>query len=219
MEMQEMASSNEAFFSLESNMSYPNEWEPQNKNLELKLLERHSQEWSKVAQKFHDTLPLKYIVKIERIQNIWLWEKYYQHCDRMKRKCGGEVNEKQLFHGTRNTPPSSIYMDEEGFDMRFSRTGMWGIGNYFAVKASYSDMYAHCLSDGTHQMFLAKVLTGKSIELPPDDTLRVPPIIQPSVEGNLRYDTVNGETKGSKVYVTYSNDKAYPFYLISYNNS
>ena len=216
MEMQEMASTNEASFSLESIVSYPNEWEPQNINLDLKQLERHSKEWSEVAQKFHATLPQKCIVKIERIQNIWLWDKYYKHCDRMKIKCGGEVIEKQLFHGTRNTPPSSIYNNEEGFDMRFGSAGMWGIGNYFAVKASYSDMYAHCLSDGTHQMFLAKVLTGKSIELPSDDTLRMPPIIQPSVEGNFRYDTVNGETQGSQVYITYSNDKAYPFYLISY---
>ena len=217
--MQEMASTKEVCFSLESNMSYPNEWEPQNKNLELMQLERHSKEWSKVAQKFHATLPQKYIVKIERIQNKWLWEKYHQHCDRMKRKCGGEINEMLLFHGTRNTPPSSIYKDEEGFDMRFGRTGMWGVGNYFAVKASYSDNYAHYLSDGTHQMFLAKVLTGKSIQLPSDETLRVPPIIQPAVEGNLRYDTVNGETMGSRVYITYSNDKAYPFYLISYSST
>ena len=204
-----------------SNMSYPNEWEPQNKNIELKVLKKHSEEWSKVSRKFHATLPQKYIVKIERIQNIWLWEKYYQHRDRMKRKNDGKINEKLLFHGTRDTSPSSIYKDEVGFDMRFCNAGMWGIGNYFAEKASYSDKYAHRLPDDIHQMFLAKVLTGISIELPPNKELRMPPIMETDseMEGNFRYNTVNGETKGSRVYITYDNDQAYPFYLISYNNS
>ena len=100
-EMQEMASNNEVSF----NVSYPNEWEAQNEDIELKLLPRHSKEWSKVSQKFHATLPRKYIVKIERIQNKWLWEKYYQHCHRMKRKNDGEINEQLLFHGTRKPSP------------------------------------------------------------------------------------------------------------------
>ena len=205
--MQELAS---------TSVVYPKEWETQNETLELKVLERHCNEWSEVAQKFRATLPQKYIVKIERIQNKWLWEKYYQHRDRMKRKNDGVINEKLLFHGTRNTLPSTIYQDEEGFDMRFGRVGMWGNGNYFAVNASYSDDYAHRLPDGTQQMFLAKVLTGRSTELQPDNKIRLPPVIQPAVKGNLRYDTVNGETNGSRVYIAYSNDKAYPFYLISY---
>ena len=203
-EMQELAS---------TSVVYPKEWETQIETLELKVLERHCDEWSEVAQKFHATLPQNYIVKIERIQNKWLWEKYYQHRDRMKRKNHGVINEMLLFHGTRNTLPNTIYQDEEGFDTRFGRAGMWGNGNYFAVNASYSNDYAHCSLNGTRQMFLVKVLTGRSIKLEPDNTLRIPPIVQ----GNLRYDTVNGETNGSQVYIAYSNDKAYPFYLISYN--
>jgi len=100
--------------------------------------------------------------------------------------------------------------------MRFGRAGMWGNGNYFAVNASYSDNYAYSSSDGTKQMFLAKVLTGRSIKLKSDKSLRMPPVINPSVKGNMRYDTVNGYTNGSEVFIAYSNDKAYPFYLISY---
>ena len=195
--------------------SYPEEWVTQDDELELKLLTNGSTEWSKVSQLFHATLPLKTIVRIERIQNRWLWEKYYQHSERMKRKNEGLINEMLLFHGSRNTPPSDIYQHEEGFDMRFGRAGMWGNGNYFAVKASYSHRYAYSLSDGTQQVFLAKVLTGLSIDLDPDSNLRMPPI-KPGVKGNMRYDTVTGSTHGSQVYIAYSNDKAYPFYLISY---
>lgn len=31
----------------------------------------------------------------------------------------------------------------QGFDMRYSRDGMWGHANYFAVNSSYSNAYAH----------------------------------------------------------------------------
>ena len=196
--------------------SYPDEWVPQNKEIELIQLLRDSTEWLKVSQLFCATLPSKDIVKIERIQNKWLWEKYYQHSERMKRKNEGVINEMLLFHGTKVTQPSDIYQHEEGFDMRFGRAGMWGNGNYFAVKADYSDNYAYHLSDGTKQMFLAKVLTGLSVELQPDSKLRLPPVIKSEVKGNMRYDTVTGHTHGSQVFIAYSNDKAYPFYLISY---
>ena len=194
---------------------YPVEWEPQNDELELKQLESGNPEWSKVSQQFQTTLSSATVVKIERVQNKWLWEKYFHHSKRMKKKNGGVINEKMLFHGTRNTPPSSIYQDEEGFDMRFSNAGMWGTGNYFAVNASYSNNYAHQLPDGTKQMFLAKVLTGDSIPLQPNNTLRMPPV-KDSSKGVVRYDTVTGDTGGSQVFIAYSNDKAYPFYLISY---
>lgn len=198
--------------------SYPDEWEPQNEEpLELKPLTRTSPEWSKVSQKFLATMPSTNVVKIERIQNKWLWEKYSQHSERMKRKNKGVINEMLLFHGTCNTPPSCIYQDEEGFDMRFSNAGMWGNGNYFAVNASYSHSYAHPLSDGTRQMFLAKVLTGYSIQQASNRSLRMPPVRQHSAKGgDMKYDTVSGVTGGSQVFITYSNDKAYPFYLISY---
>ena len=196
---------------------YPDEWEPQNEEpLELKPLTKSSPEWSKVSQQFSATMQSASIVKIERVQNKWLWEKYSQHSERMKRKNKDVVNEKLLFHGTRNTAPSCIYQDEEGFDMRFSNAGLWGNGNYFAVNASYSHNYAHHLSAGTRQMFLAKVLTGYSVKLNSDRSLRMPPVMPHSIK---RYDTVTGVTGDSEVFITYSNDKAYPCYLITYNSN
>ena len=35
--------------------------------------------------------------------------------------------------------------------------------------------------------------------------------------GDIRYDTVNGVTKGTRVYMVYNNCQAYPFYLITYS--
>ena len=109
------------------------------------------------------------------------------------------------------------------FNMRYSASGMWGQGNYFAVNASYSDGYAHTDSSGHSQMFLAKVLTGDSYACSPDRNLRMPPE-KSSYAGaasnvhleQMRYDTVTGTTSGYTVYMTYDNLKAYPAYLITY---
>jgi hypothetical protein len=57
---------------------------------------------------------------------------------------------------------------------RFSASGMWGIGIYFAENASYSTNYAF-QTDGKKQFFLAKVLTGEDIFLASDSSLRLPP--------------------------------------------
>ena len=82
-----------------------------------------------------------------------------------------------LYHGTSQTAPDLIYGGREGFDMNFSPGGMWGIGNYFAVNASYSDNYSHTTADKTKQMFLARVLVGNTIKCQPDSKLRMPPPI------------------------------------------
>ena len=208
----------------------PIEWEPQSDSIELKDISRGSSEWNKILHRMQETIPNVNLVSIKRIQNEFLWEKYCQHKERMGRKGAERINEMELFHGTRSNPPEDIFMSEEGFDMRFSREGMWGHGNYFAESAQYSRGYAYTKQDSVHsykpfgryvvhtvrQIFLVKVLTGDSYASPSNSTLRMPPY-KPSVSSEkVRYDTVNGVTQGSKVYITYSNDKAYPLYLISF---
>ena len=213
----------------------PVEWEPQSDPIELKDVQQGLSEWNKILNRMQETIPSVNIISIKRIQNEHLWEKYCQHKERMGRKGLNRINEMELFHGTSSNLPEDIYKSEEGFDMRFSRSGMWGQGNYFAESAQYSCSYAYATSDtvqlhsykpftryGFHtsssikQMFLAKVLTGDSFASPSDKTLRMPPYKPSASSEKVRYDTVNGITQGSKVYITYSNDKAYPLYLISF---
>ena len=133
---------------------------------------------------------------------------------------GGVINAMELFHGTRNTDPSLIYKGAEGFDIRLSRSGMWGQGNYFAAHASYSHGYAYCLSNGCKQMFLVRVLTGDRVKMEPNGNLRRAPLKnkQSKFGGvDIEYDSVTGLTNGCKVFVTYKNDKSYPLYLITYH--
>ena len=200
----------------EADVSTPSEWQPQSRTTELFPLFKGSLEWNKVERNFRQTMTHP-ILEIIRIQNIYLWEKYVEERNRMD-KFKGQVNEKDLFHGTGKNDPKLIYDSEIGFDMRFCDSGMWGKANYFAVNANYSHNYAHTNAYGRREMFLVKVITGDSYCSPPNRVLRMPPLkdnTQMSLS-QVRYDTVNGITGGSQVFMSYDNQKAYPAYLIRY---
>ncbi|XP_019850289.1 PREDICTED: uncharacterized protein LOC109581015 isoform X2 [Amphimedon queenslandica] len=193
--------------------SFPPEWEPQTDNIELKSVPVSSPEGAKVVSAFKKTMNAN-ISKIERIQNKFLYSKYDLCKKRMHEKNNGQVNEKWLFHGSRSVAPETIHKSEHGFDFRHAGQGMWGRGAYFAVNASYSgDSYAFRSSQG-QQIFLAFVLTGDSKAMESDTSLIIPPRKE---DGRGNYDSVNGLTGGSQVYIVYDHDKCYPAYLITFN--
>ena len=205
---------------------FPKEWDAMSdtdsvKIVPLPMLAEHQ----KVGQKFRQTMPDAHIINIQRVQNKELWNRYVQCMTRMHEKNPGRVNEKFLFHGTRGESAEKICRSEEGFDVRFSREGMWGKANYFAVNAGYSDTYSHQDgANGTREMILARVLTGDSYFSPSDSTLKMPPEKHQHSTGEnqlqqVRYDSVKGKTSGSVVYMTYSNDRAYPAYIITYSRT
>ena len=207
--------------STDEDISFPSEWQSQSRTTEVFSLPQGSTEMALVHTKFSVTMSGHQIIDVQRIQNKWLWEKYSMEKSRLKRKNDGIINEKELFHGTRSNDPRNIYEGEEGFDMRFSRQGMWGMANYFAVNASYSHGYSFPSASG-QQMFLVKVLTGDSHQCASNPSLRMPPEKPSGSNGSkiqfsqIRYDTVTGETNGSQVFMAYKNDRAYPTYLITY---
>jgi len=64
---------------------------------------------------------------------------------------------------------SSVFNGEEGFDTRFkfSTSGLFGTGTYFAVNASYSasPRYSHTVGPGMYTFILAKALTGNAFQM------------------------------------------------------
>ena len=102
---------------------YPTWWEPQVTKIELKAVAQSTPEWDKVVSLVHLTLGKAQMVQVERIQNQWLWDRYTFAKQRMVEKNGGEVNEKELFHGTRDTLPEKIYRPSKG---SISDTRPWG---------------------------------------------------------------------------------------------
>ncbi|XP_019855862.1 PREDICTED: uncharacterized protein LOC105313855 [Amphimedon queenslandica] len=199
---------------LSSSSSFPPEWEPQTKNTELKPVKVSSLEWTKVVSAIKKTMVDANILKIERIQNKFLYEKYDLCKKRMHEKNNGLVNEKWLFHGSSSVSPEKIYESEHGFDFRHSgSSSLWGKGAYFAVNASYSGRrYAYRSPLGYQQIFIAFVLTGDSIRMASDPTLVTPPSKD---DGSGDYDSVNGMTSSSRIYIVYDHDKCYPAYLIT----
>ncbi len=85
--------------------------------------------------------------------------------DHLKQK-GVAENIKVLWHGTRRSDPSLFYKGEEGFDIKYSREGMWGRGIYFAENAKYSFDYSFDHGNNVKGMFYAKVNLGKVADLP-----------------------------------------------------
>ena len=185
------------------------------------LISEEEEEFERVAASFCQTLPNKNVVRIERIQNRVLWKKYVDKSRQMYQFGNGILNELLLFHGSRSHNPEEIYKGDASFDMRFSNEGMWGKGNYFAVNASYSDLFAFKVFTAAmpfKKMLAAWVLTGNSYQSPPHN-FQYPPFLGDTSEDGVKrkYDSVNGTTGGSKVYITYDNSLAYPAYLITYN--
>ena len=91
-----------------SQASRPSEWDPQSEKIELKTVQKCSDEWVKIEKAIKKTMLNAEILKIERIQNEYLYAKYDFCKKRMHDKNKGMVNEKRLFHGSRNVLPHKI---------------------------------------------------------------------------------------------------------------
>ena len=207
-----------------SSVLYPKEWSLcQNSfNLNLVELSKTSNEYKTIQEEISKTIPKPEIVKIERIQNEWLWRSYLEKRKLMTDKGLIEVNEKNLFHGTNQTDPEYIYDGVIGFDMRHCSGGMWGFGIYFAVNASYSkNGYSYRNNDGTSSILYCRVALGDEIELLPDKNYRFPPE-KPFKSTKTftveRYDSIKGYTNESDIYIIYENSRAYPDYKITFSN-
>jgi len=185
--------------------SWPQDWEPQKELCELKEVRPDTDIWTSVLKTMQQTIPTAKIVKLERVQNKWQWEKYWFEKERVQRK-NNVSTEKLLFHGTRTNTPNLIYDAEEGFDMRYSAAGMWGRASYFAQNASYSHGYAY-KNANFFQMFYARVCIGKAHKCDSNNAIIKPP------EG---FDSVEGLTGNSVVHMLYTFGRAYPEFLITY---
>ena len=206
----------------DDDLSVPKEWTEQEEECILVEIVKNDPEFDRIERRMKETMQSIKIHKIERIQNIHLWNQYAFQRRTLRRilteKSSADI-EMELFHGTRNTSPADIYSCiESGIDMRYCDNGLWGKGSYFAKNASYScQSYAYKLSNGQRQVLLASVLTGDAYDYgtKTDSSLRMPPKKDPKIS-KLRYNSVTGETGGSRVYVVYNNHLSYPAFLITF---
>uniref|UniRef100_A0A8C6YPA2 TCDD inducible poly(ADP-ribose) polymerase n=1 Tax=Nothoprocta perdicaria TaxID=30464 RepID=A0A8C6YPA2_NOTPE len=168
---------------------------------------------------FHKTVPeTKYkILKILRVQNQFLWEKYKRKKEYMLKKMTGldrVMNERHLFHGTSQDVVDGIC--KHNFDPRVcgKHATMFGQGSYFARKASYSHNFSKRSPRGVHYMFLAKVLTGRYTV--GNHTMRRPPPVNPGSITSDLYDSCVDNYFEPQIFVIFNDDQSYPYFIIQY---
>ncbi len=80
-----------------------------------------SSEFQVVQERMAETMAHSTIHKLERVQNLALWDYYSMKKLRLAR-LGIEPNEVSLWHGTSRTDPAAIYADvQDGFMVRPAR--------------------------------------------------------------------------------------------------
>ncbi|XP_054855711.1 protein mono-ADP-ribosyltransferase PARP11 isoform X2 [Eublepharis macularius] len=212
----------------------PSHWENVNSEEPYQLipLQKQTNEYNYVASRFGETMESNRIKRIQRIQNLDLWEFFCRKKNQLKKKRGVPfINEHMLFHGTSGEFVEAICI--HNFDWRINgmHAAVHGKGTYFARDASYSSRF--CRDDMKHSntfqihgvdlqlhmfrkhkvMFLARVLTGDFIT---GDSKYVRP---PSKDGSFvnLYDSCVDNTWNPKIFVIFDANQIYPEYLIEFS--
>ncbi|CAH1238656.1 PARP12 [Branchiostoma lanceolatum] len=209
----------------------PSTWTPMpaGQDFVRRPLSRLCPEFRVVEMLFRQTMgEEKVIVRIERVQNPFLWEKYNRKKEYMRPRLhtqsslyrtGGAaaeatVDERTLFHGTEPDIVDGIC--RQNFDWRLcgKNATAFGQGSYFAAQASYSHMYTTPDSRGSHYIFLANVLVGSHTV--GSSKMRRPPPIDPEDPNGELYDSCANSATDPTIFVLFDSDQCYPTYLIEY---
>ncbi|KAI5097930.1 TCDD-inducible poly [ADP-ribose] polymerase, partial [Silurus meridionalis] len=180
---------------------------------------REDRSYRTVYNLFHKTVSeTKFrILKILRVQNPYLWEKYKRKKEYMSRRMSESerlLNERHLFHGTSQDVVEGIC--KHNFDPRVcgKHATMFGQGSYFARRAAYSHSFARRSPRGIHYMFLAKVLTGKFTVGNPG--MRRPPPLCPRQPAGDLFDSCVDNCVDPQIFVIFNDDQSYPYFIIQY---
>lgn len=194
----------------------PDYWTDMNQQLTCVIqLEPGQSEYNTVKDKFSQTCHCYTIEKIERIQNAFLWDSYQIRKKHMDVKNGHADNERILFHGTdANSVP---HVNHHGFNRSYAgrNATSYGKGTYFAIDASFSakDKYSRPDSNGRKHVYVARVLTGNY-------TLGYRGLITPPAKNPFNstdlFDSVADNIQHPTLFVVFSDNQAYPEYLITF---
>ncbi|XP_066565527.1 protein mono-ADP-ribosyltransferase TIPARP isoform X2 [Amia ocellicauda] len=200
---------------------YPETWLPMDSFQDFVQVpvSKDDKSYRTVYSLFHKTVSeTKFrILKIMRVQNPFLWEKYKRKKEYMSRRMSEMdrmLNERHLFHGTSHDVVEGIC--KHNFDPRVcgKHATMFGQGSYFARKAIYSHNFSKRSPKGVHYMFLAKVLTGKFTVGNP--TMRRPPPLNSSDASSDLFDSCVDNWIDPQIFVIFNDDQSYPYFIIQY---
>jgi hypothetical protein len=178
-------------------------------------IEQYTEEYNTVAQLFKKTTQKRFkVVQIERIQNPYLLGCYLLKKSEMECMPYGYVEEKRVFHGTKQSNVHSIC--ENNFDWRLhgdSTGNRYGKGVSFSPISYYASHYSD-KNATVKVMFLVRVLISKITV--GHGNMTIPPLVWHGInhDSTLRYDTTQKEN--GHVIVKFSDNEYYPEYLIHY---
>lgn len=191
----------------------PQQWDVHKPNEPLKLvrLEPNGAEFKGVERGFLETAsPSKPTVqRIDRIQNPTLYRQYAAKKIHISKQNKGKVNEKVLWHGTKEENTPSINLN--GFNRSYCSVTAFGEGVYFATNSLYSiKNYSTPGDSGQRYIYRCRVLAGYSIRGRPE--MKVPP----TRDGPILFDSLVNDQRDPSIYVIFNDTQAYPEYLITF---
>lgn len=194
----------------------PSHWESmqQDERCRRVTLLPSSEEYKKIDTLFKSQGASQNILKIERVQNPYVYRAFQNKVQEMKvtYKNDSSVNIRQLFHGT--TPDIVPKICDENFDWRLHGTSSgqsYGRGTYFSTLSSYSQGYARADSNGHSFMFVAKVAVGTVTT--GNSGMARPPI---NTQYNLPFDSTVDNVSNPTIIVKYDKQEYYPEYIITF---
>ncbi|XP_072029818.1 uncharacterized protein [Amphiura filiformis] len=160
------------------------------------------------------------IMRIDRIENKELWEKFHAESKRMLRSRTA-VNEVYLFHGSKGKKEDICH---EGLDQRLSRIGHFGRGIYFSNDVRKCFFYTkekkdHSDEDKQCTVYKCRVLLGIVKVYPKGqnakDLKREPQLDKPGPLGIKYYDSVQGQISEFEEFIVYKSERVLPEYIIT----
>jgi hypothetical protein len=109
--------------------------------------------WRAVQDRVAESLPEYTVTRIDRLQNLELWRRYFWFRCELEHSHGSNINERALFHWTLPQYFDLISGEQgSGFETRLARAGEYGNGAYFAQHAIYPLAYrTNSYRDREHQ--------------------------------------------------------------------
>ncbi|XP_036364557.1 protein mono-ADP-ribosyltransferase PARP14-like [Octopus sinensis] len=188
----------------------PDTWSPMEDEELIKIVPVTSgSEYDDIQATFRRNLPSYRIIKIERIQNKTLCQRYKAlkeqfEAENPKVKIGVDG----LWHGT--TAECVERINRYGFNCRYcSKNGGYGKGVYFAKNIQYSadDNYSPPDHHKIKRIYQCSVLVGRMIQGHPGLKVLQDP-----------YNSAVDDIQRPFIYVTFDDSQAYPNYLITFSN-
>ncbi len=168
----------------------------------IDYMEMTNPEFNRICKFVSKTYPNSCVCWIETISNGFLLDNYNKTKTKLE-SSNKPVNEKELFHGTRETSARAII--QTGFSAKLNKVSAYGLGSYFATGAAYSRNFAVMSKDDMAFMFVCDVITGtcgKGV-------------------ANKRIDTTKFESgvnsiKAPSMYVIPNDNAIFPKYLVAF---